>query len=82
MEFHPKLLWRLLSANDHGYPQSLAEFSKAQRPLRLDAFEQYIRGLLANDDDVRLRDLKEAARLEPDWPDPDFAIGDACTPRK
>ena len=82
MELHLKMLWRMLAANDHAYPRSLEEFSKAQRPLRLDAFEHYIRGLLANDDDARLRELREAARLEPQWPDPDFAIGDAYYSRR
>ena len=82
MELHLKMLWRLLAANDHAYRRSLEEFSKAQRPLRLDAFEHYIRGLLANDDDVRLRELREATRLEPEWPDPDFAIGDAYYSRR
>ncbi|MGH9741748.1 MAG: tetratricopeptide repeat protein [Candidatus Acidiferrum sp.] len=82
MELHLKMLWRLLAANDHAYPQSFEEFSKVQRPLRLDAFEHYIRGLLASDDDARLRELREAARLEPEWPDPDFAIGDAYYSRR
>ncbi|MGB6682603.1 MAG: tetratricopeptide repeat protein [Candidatus Acidiferrum sp.] len=82
MELHLKMLWRLLAANDHAYRQSLEDFSKAQRPLRLDAFEHYIRGLLATDDDPRLRELREAARLEPGWPDPDFAIGDAYFSRR
>jgi tetratricopeptide (TPR) repeat protein len=82
MDLHVKLLWRLLSANDHAYPRTLEEFSKAQRPLRLDAFEHYVRGLLASDDDPRLRELREAARLEPEWPDPDFAIGDAYYARR
>src|SRR5580765_123350 len=82
MEMHVKMLWRLLAANDHAYPRTLEEFSKAQRPLRLDAFEHYIRGLLANEDDARLRELREAARLEPQWPDPDFAIGDAYYSRR
>ena len=76
MEFHTKLLWRLLGTCDHGYPLNLAEFSKLQQPLGLAAFEQYIRGLLANDDESRLRELKEAARLEPAWPEPAFAIGE------
>lgn len=75
MDLHTKLIWRMLGACDHGYPLSLAEFSKLQRPVNLGAFEHYIRGLLANDDESRLRNLKEAARLEPDWPDPAFAIG-------
>lgn len=82
MELHLKLLWELLAANDHAYLQSLADFSKSQRPLRLDAFEHYIRGLLASDDDPKLRELREAARLEPEWPDPDFAIGDAYYNRR
>src|SRR5580692_6181892 len=82
MDLHARLLWRLLSANDHAYPRTLEEFSKAQRPLRLDAFEHYVRGLLASEDDPRLRELREAARLEPEWPDPDFAIGDAYYARR
>jgi tetratricopeptide (TPR) repeat protein len=82
MDLHIRLLWRLLSASDHAYPHSLAEFSKAQRPLRLDAFEHYIRGLLASEDEARLRELREAARLDPDWPDPDFALGQAYYVRR
>jgi tetratricopeptide (TPR) repeat protein len=75
MDLHTHLVWRLLRSCDSKYPLGLAEFSRLQRPLQLAAFEQYIRGLLANDDEVRLRDLKEAARLEPDWPDPAFVLG-------
>jgi Tfp pilus assembly protein PilF/TolB-like protein len=75
MELHTPLVWRLLGTCDRNYPLSLNEFSKLQRPLQLTAFEQYVRGLLANDDDIRLRNLKEAVRLEPSWPDPAFAIG-------
>ena len=75
MELEHRLVWRLLTATDRSYPLNLAEFSRLQRPLQLGAFEQYIRGLLASDDEVRIRDLKEAARLEPDWPTPAFALG-------
>src|SRR5579863_136724 len=82
MDLHVRLLWRLLSANDHAYTRTLEDFSRAQRPLRLDAFEHYVRGLLASDDDPRLRELREAARLEPEWPDPNFAIGDAYYARR
>src|SRR5579863_7874242 len=82
MDMHVRLLWRLLSANDHAYTRTLEDFSRAQRPLRLDAFEHYVRGLLASDDDPRLRELREAARLEPEWPDPNFAIGDAYYARR
>ncbi len=82
MDLHLRLVWRLLSENDPAYPFNLNEFTKTQRPLRLDAFEHYTRGLLASDDEVRLRELREAARLEPDWPDPDFALGDAYFARR
>ncbi|HKI13358.1 MAG TPA: tetratricopeptide repeat protein [Candidatus Acidoferrum sp.] len=75
MDLHTRLAWRLLETCDARFPVTLPEFAKLQRPLQLAAFEQYIRGLLANDDVVRVRDLKEAARLEPDWPDPAFALG-------
>jgi tetratricopeptide (TPR) repeat protein len=76
MEMQSKVVWRLLSENDKAYRPTLAEFSKAQRPLRLDAFEHYIRGLLANEDEPRLRELREASRLEPAWPDPYFALAE------
>jgi len=79
---HLHLIWRLLTGNEHAYTGSLQEFSKGQRPLRLDAFEHYVRGLMATDDDARLKELREAARLEPDWPDPDDAIGDAYYARR
>ena len=76
MDLHTRLAWRLLTTADRAFPLSLNEFSKLQRPLQLGAFEHYIRGLLASDDEARIRELKEAARLEPDWPDPAFALGE------
>lgn len=82
MELHSRLVWRMLSTNDRNYALSIADFTKRQRPLRLDAFEHYIRGLLAIEDDTRLRELREAARLEPEWPEPDFALGEAYFARR
>jgi tetratricopeptide (TPR) repeat protein/TolB-like protein len=82
MELQMRLVWKALAANDKGFPLNLAEFSKLQRHLRLDAFEHYTRGLLANDDDGRLRELRESARLEPEWPEPMFALGQAYFSRR
>ena len=82
MDLHLRMLWRMLAAGDPHYPLSLAEFTKRQRPLRLDAFEHYTRGLLASEDDARLRELREAARLEPEWPEPDFALGETYFTRR
>lgn len=75
MDVQSKLTWRLLVGNERVYPLSLADFTKLQRPLRLDAFEHYIRGLLANEDDAKIREFREASRLEPDWADPEFTLG-------
>jgi tetratricopeptide (TPR) repeat protein/TolB-like protein len=82
MDLNTKLAWRILSANDHAYPMKLTDFAKLQRPLRLDAFEHYARGLMSGEDDARLRELREAARLEPEWPDPDFALGETYFARR
>src|SRR5579863_4126486 len=81
MDLHESVVWHLLSANDKAYPLSLKEFAKLQRPLRLDAFEHFVRGLLATEDEPRLRELREAARLEPAWPDPAFALGETYAAR-
>ena len=82
MDLHTRLLWRTLSSRDGRYALSLADFTKRQRPLRLDAFEQYSRGLQATDADAKLRQLHEAVRLAPDWPDANFALGEAYFAKK
>jgi len=82
MDIATRLAWRTLSASQRVYPLSLDEFAKKQQPLRLDAFEHYIRGLIAVDDDAKLRNLREAARLQPEWPDPDFALAEAYFSRR
>jgi tetratricopeptide (TPR) repeat protein len=81
MELQSKVVWQLLKNTDHSYTRTLAEFSKAQRPLRLDAFEHYIRGILSTEDETRLRELREASRLEPNWPDVDYALGETFVSR-
>jgi tetratricopeptide (TPR) repeat protein len=82
MRLHTRLLWRTLSSGGGHYALSLADFTKRQRPLRMDAFEQYARGLQSGDTDARLAQLHEAARLEPDWLDPIFALGEAYFSKK
>ncbi|HET9402904.1 MAG TPA: tetratricopeptide repeat protein [Candidatus Acidoferrales bacterium] len=55
---------------------NLLQTIKAAHLARPDAFEFYIRGIISSDDDARLRFLRQAAQLEPDWDQPLFAIGD------
>jgi tetratricopeptide (TPR) repeat protein/TolB-like protein len=77
MDLHTRLMWRMLSENDPAYPLSLTEFSQMHKTVRLDAFEHYVRGLIANEDETRVRELREAARLEPEWVEPNYALGEA-----
>jgi predicted Zn-dependent protease len=67
----------MLSQNDPAYPLSLTEFSQMHKGVRLDAFEHYARGLIANEDETRVRELREAVRLEPEWVEPNYALGEA-----
>jgi len=82
MELHTRLLWRTLSSGNGHYAMSLADFTRRQRPLRMDAFEQYARGLQAGDPEAKLAHLHEAARLESEWLDPIFALGEAYFAKK
>lgn len=82
MDMDTQVVWEMLSTAGRNYPLSFAEFTKRQRPIRLDAFEHYTRGLLATEDEARLRELREAARLEPEWAEPDFALGEAYFVRR
>src|ERR1700688_2773120 len=72
MDLHTRLMWRMLSENDPAYPLSLTEFTQMHKAVRLDAFEHYVRGLIANEDETRVRELREAVRLEPN-----YALGEA-----
>jgi tetratricopeptide (TPR) repeat protein/TolB-like protein len=76
MELHTRLMWRMLSQSP-AYPLSLTEFSQMHKGVRLDAFEHYARGLIANEDETRVRELREAVRLEPEWVEPNYALGEA-----
>ncbi len=74
VQTHARLCWQLLEFFSAGKRTSQKEYLQQARPLRLDAFESYSRGLLATGTE-RVRLLREAARLEPEWADPAFALG-------
>lgn len=64
-----------VGANCAGDPAEVSTFASAAQTARADAFEFYIKGLVSAEDDVKIRDLREAARLQPDWDEADFALG-------
>jgi len=60
------LAWRILATHDPNFTTGKEEdFTRRFAPVRLDAFENYIRGTLAADPDTRVKFLREADRLDP-----------------
>ncbi len=59
------LTWRAIRVMDPGYSVSQAGFLAAVSQLRLDAFENYVRGITATNPADRIRHLSEAVRLAP-----------------
>jgi len=51
------------------------QFFHAGATIQADALEHYVRGLTAADDETRLRELREASRLDPNWDEPIYSIG-------
>lgn len=74
---HARVAWQVLRTIDPAYPFSRSDYAQRFSRIRLDAFENYIRGVLSADDAERLRLWREATRLEPEWSDPAFALGGA-----
>jgi Tfp pilus assembly protein PilF len=75
LEVHARAAWRVALHLDPQFPLSRNDFLQRMPPIRLDAFENFIRGQLASDDALKLRLWREAARLDPEWSDPPFALG-------
>ena len=66
VDLEARLAWRLLATEDPGFTTGKEEDFTRQFPaIRLDAFENYIRGLMAADADSRVHFLEESDRLNP-----------------
>jgi tetratricopeptide (TPR) repeat protein len=76
VDLQTRLTWRLLATHDSSFTVgSEDEFRRRFHDIRLDAFENYIRGLVAADDASRLHFLAEADRLDPSDHRAAFALG-------
>ncbi len=71
------LAWRVARQLDPAYSGAEATFLAADAKLRLDAFENYIRGLAQGGPEDRVRRLREAVRLDPGYGPAWLALGDA-----
>ncbi len=75
MEIHARLAWHALRFIEPALPLSQRAYAQRLPRRRLDAFESHVRGLLASEPAQRIRLFREAARIEPDWVEPHFALG-------
>ena len=65
-DLQTRLAWRMLATQDPEFTVGKEEdFQRLFPEIRLDAFENYIRGILATDSESRVRFLTEADRLNP-----------------
>jgi tetratricopeptide (TPR) repeat protein len=76
VDLQTRLAWRLLATHDPGFTVGNDEdFRRSFHDIRLDAFENYIRGLVATDDASRLHFFTESERLDPSDHRTAFALG-------
>ena len=69
------LAWKLTRQLDPSFSVAEETFVAAGAGLRLDAFEQYIRGITEPDQEERLRHLKNSVQLSPDFSPAWMALG-------
>lgn len=69
------LAWQLTRQMDSHFSVSEDTFIAAGKGIRLDAFEQYIRGITEADQAERLRHLRQSVALSPDFASAWMALG-------
>jgi len=69
------LAWKLTKQLDPSFSVAEETFAAAGKGVRLDAFEQYIRGITETDQAERLRHLQQAVKLSPDFSPAWMALG-------
>jgi tetratricopeptide (TPR) repeat protein len=90
-EIQARLSWQVLcrihnSANADAPCETASQdaqgFVVAAAHMRPDALEYFVKGLENSEDEVRLRDLRLAASIEPNWDEPLFSIGQTYYARR
>ena len=76
VDLQTRLVWRLVASYDRNFTVSTEEdFDRKFPEVRLDAFENYVRGILATDDSTRIHFFLESDRLAPADHRAAFALG-------
>jgi tetratricopeptide (TPR) repeat protein len=69
------LAWQVLNSIAGGTAGTREDFMRRSAPIRLDAFENYIRGVVASDRVEKVKRLREAIRLNPQYFEAVLALG-------
>jgi tetratricopeptide (TPR) repeat protein len=69
------LAWQTLEFSTPKTAPSEQEFRNSQPAIRLDAIENYVRGLLANSSDQKMNFLLQAVRLDPKYSQANYQLG-------
>jgi tetratricopeptide (TPR) repeat protein len=67
IDLETALAWDLLRSIRPDFPVSRSAFQAGVPPIRLDAFENYIRGVVAGDPDEKIWRFREAVRIAPNY---------------
>jgi tetratricopeptide (TPR) repeat protein len=75
VELQTSLAWQLLRDMPNPPQMTQQQFSKAAAPIRLDAFESYVRGVVSTSRPQKIRYFKDALRLYPGYTAAAFQLG-------
>ena len=70
-----KMAWLVLHYLSPNLQITEAEFMRTRPPVRVDALESYIRGLLASSDDVKIKLFTQATKIDDHYSEPAFQLG-------
>jgi tetratricopeptide (TPR) repeat protein len=70
-----KVAWLVLHYLSPKLSITEVEFMRTRPPVRVDALESYIRGLLASSDDVRIKLFTQATKIDDHYSEPAFQLG-------
>jgi tetratricopeptide (TPR) repeat protein len=74
-QMESKLAWMLLHQLSPESAPSEEAFFQARPPVRVDAMESYVRGLMAATDDQKIKLFTQATRLDDHFSQPNFQLG-------
>ncbi len=77
IEIETALAWDVLHALHPNFPVSKQAYTAAATPVRLDAFENYVRGVTVSNAQDQIRRFRDAIRLNPSYPEALLQLGKA-----